>query len=148
MCLLMAMECAATKGNTRGGSLQSRRSNVHIVGPTWRGPQEGQGCPNTCGPLRTAYPGKSIAKEITPGTEPEVELPDAEADKSKKKKRKKRRRGGYRSATPEVDRRRRRRRPPTEDESDDHRPPAKRRGGEKASDMVWIQVPRASLRAS
>ena len=65
--LLMAMECAATKGNTRGGSLQSRRSNVHIVGPTWRGPQEGQGCPNTCGPLRTAYPGKSIANETTPG---------------------------------------------------------------------------------
>ena len=99
-------------------------------------------------PARSARHREMVEERVRHDSEPEVELPDAEADKSKKKKRKKRRRGGDRSATPEVDRRRRRRGPPTEDESDDHRPPAKRRGGEKASDMVWIQVPRATLRAS
>ena len=71
---------------------------------------------------------------------------DAETKKKKKKKKRKTHRGGS-DASREVDRSRRRRRPPSSDASDGGGHKAKRRGGDK-SDLVWIQVSRASLKAN
>ena len=72
---------------------------------------------------------------------------DAETEKKKKKKKRKTHRGGS-DASREVDRSRRRRRPPSSDASDGG---ATRlsvvHGGDK-SDLVWIQVSRASLKAN
>ena len=70
---------------------------------------------------------------------------DKDAETAKKKKRKTHR--GASDASGEVDRSRRRRRPPSSDASDGGGHKAKRRGGDK-SDLVWIQVSRASLQAN
>ena len=97
-------------------------------------------------PARSAAPRDKVEeakREEAPMYDEEAtDLRKPEEEKKKKKKKRKRHHGS--DASPNRDRRRDRRPPSSSDRSDGGGHKAKRRGGE-AKDLVWVQVPRASL---